>query len=155
MSGRNHSYAWTIYTGVARNLSVPRLQKAGGDSIVVMWLTPTAFRMGHLHFVVECSAEPTVLAGRNDSPDYVFKPTWVWRLSCLEKARLWDSKFLFLSTSRVYPIALLEAHPWREEEHALRGKTTITNGITSRGVTVGKWIYSRCALVVRVYQIGG
>jgi CDP-paratose 2-epimerase len=93
------------------------------------------FPVGPFDFIVECSAEPSVLAGENDSPDYVFQTNLVGAYQCLEKARLWDSKFLFLSTSRVYPIAPLEAHPWREEQTRFVWEDDGTDGITSRGVT--------------------
>jgi CDP-paratose 2-epimerase len=116
-------------------LNVPRLQKAGvrfhrGDVA-----DANGFPDGPFDFVVECSAEPSVLAGKNDSPDYVFQTNLVGAYQCLEKARVWDSKFLFLSTSRVYPIALLEAHPWREEETRFVWEDGGMNGITSRGIT--------------------
>jgi CDP-paratose 2-epimerase len=55
--------------------------------------------------------------------------------NCLERARAWNSKFLFLSTSRVYPIAVLEAHPWVEEETRFRWKNDGTPGISSAGVS--------------------
>jgi CDP-paratose 2-epimerase len=118
-------------------LNVPRLQKAGvrfhrgdvGD--------PDSFPTDPFDFIVECSAEPSVLAGENGSPEYVFKTNLVGAYQCLEKARLWGSKFLFLSTSRIYPIAHLEAHPWREEKTRFVWEDKGTNGITSRGVTEG------------------
>jgi CDP-paratose 2-epimerase len=116
-------------------LNVPRLQEAGvrfhrGDVS-----DGNSFPSESFDFLVECSAEPSVLAGRDDSPDYVFQTNLVGAYQCLEKARLWDSKFLFLSTSRVYPIARLEAHPWHEEETRFVWEDHGTNGITSQGVT--------------------
>jgi len=116
-------------------LNVPRLEEAGirfhrGDVA-----NRNAFPNGPFDFIVECSAEPSVLAGKNESPDYVFQTNLVGAYQCLEKARLWDSRFLFLSTSRVYPIAALEKHPWREEETRFVWEDQGTNGISSRGVT--------------------
>jgi CDP-paratose 2-epimerase len=115
-------------------LNVPRLQEAGvrfhrGDVT-----DANGFPDGPFDFMVECSAEPSVLAGNSGSPDYVFRTNVVGAYQCLEKARLWGSKFLFLSTSRVYPIAALEAHPWHEEETRFVWKDDGTSGITSRGV---------------------
>jgi CDP-paratose 2-epimerase len=116
-------------------LNVPRLQEAGvrfhrGDVS-----DGNSFPSESFDFLVECSAEPSVLAGRDDSPDYVFQTNLVGAYQCLEKARLWDSKFLFLSTSRVYPIARLESHPWHEEATRFVWEDHGTNGITSHGVT--------------------
>ena len=75
-----------------------------------------------------------MLAGQDGSPDYLFQTNLVGAYHCLEKARVWKSKFIFLSTSRVYPIALLEAHPWREEATRFAWEDHGTTGITSRGV---------------------
>jgi CDP-paratose 2-epimerase len=116
-------------------LNVPRLQKTGvlfhrGDV-----REPTAFPPGPFDVVVECSAEPSVLAGQDGSPDYLFHTNLVGAYQCLEKARAWQSKFIFLSTSRVYPIARLEAHSWREEATRFVWEDGGGDGITSRGVT--------------------
>ena len=105
-------------------LTVPRLLAAGvqfhrGDVRDVAGFPP-----GPFEFLIECSAEPSVLAGQDGSPDYLFQTNLVGAYNCLEKARQWQSQFIFLSTSRVYPIARLEAHPWREEPRGLRGPTT-------------------------------
>jgi len=53
---------------------------------------------------------------------------------CLEKARQWRSKVVFLSTSRVYPIAPLEAHPWREEATRFEWADVAGAPISSQGV---------------------
>src|SRR5277367_5534909 len=95
-------------------MNVPRLEKAGvrfhrGDV-----REQGGFPEGPFDLVIECSAEPSVLAGQDGSPDYLFQTNLVGAYQCLEKARAWNSKFIFLSTSRVYPIARLEAHAWRE-----------------------------------------
>jgi len=75
-----------------------------------------------------------VLAGQDGSPDYLFQTNLVGAYQCLEKARAWSSKFIFLSTSRIYPIARLEAHPWREEATRFAWEDHGTPGLSSRGV---------------------
>jgi CDP-paratose 2-epimerase len=115
-------------------LNLPRLQKAGVQFHRGDVADANGFPHGPFDFIIECSAEPSVLAGKNGSPDYVFQTNLVGAYQCLEKARVWGSKFLFLSTSRVYPIARLEAHPWREEETRFVWEDHGTNGITSRGI---------------------
>jgi hypothetical protein len=80
------------------------------------------------------------LAGLNideDPPRHRFVGPHRLRSNCLEKARAWRSKFIFLSTSRVYPIGRLEAHPWREETTRFVWEDDGTPGISSRGVAVG------------------
>jgi CDP-paratose 2-epimerase len=116
-------------------LNLPRLQQAGvafhrGDVRDV-----ASFPPGPFDFLLECSAEPSVLAGQNGSPDYLIQTNLLGAYHCLEKARAWGSRFLFLSTSRVYPIATLEAHPWREETTRFAWEDHGTAGLTSRGVS--------------------
>ena len=115
-------------------LNVSRLEKAAvrfhrGDV-----RGANSFPPGPFDFLIECSAEPSVLAGQDGSPDYLFQTNLVGAYQCLEKARAWKSKFIFLSTSRVYPIATLEAHPWREEPSRFAWEDSGVAGITSRGV---------------------
>ena len=75
-----------------------------------------SFPAGPFELLIECSAEPSVLSGLAGSPDYLVHTNLMGAYNCLERAKQWQSAFLFLSTSRVYPIAPLEQHPWREEE---------------------------------------
>ena len=56
--------------------------------------------------IIDCSAEPSVLKGFS-SPQYVLQTNLVGTINILELARQVDAKLLFLSTSRVYPIAAL------------------------------------------------
>ena len=116
-------------------LNVPRLAQAGAHFHRGDVRQPGEFPPGPFDFLIECSAEPSVLAGLDGSPDYLFQTNLVGAYHCLEKARLWNSRFLFLSTSRVYPVARLEAHPFREEATRFSWKDHGTPGITSRGVS--------------------
>jgi CDP-paratose 2-epimerase len=115
-------------------LNVPRLEQASVKFHRSDVREPKTFPPGPFDFLVECSAEPSVLAGQDGSPDYLFQTNLVGAYHCLEKARSWGSKFIFLSTSRVYPIARLEAHPWREEATRFAWEDHGTTGITSLGV---------------------
>jgi CDP-paratose 2-epimerase len=54
--------------------------------------------------VVECSAEPSVMAGVDGSPDYLVRTNLMGAYHCLELARRDNAQFIFLSTSRVYPV---------------------------------------------------
>lgn len=115
-------------------LNLPRLAAAGvrfhrGDV-----RDPGSFPAGPFDFLVECSAEPSVLAGRDGPPDYLFQTNLVGAYHCLEKARAWGAGFLFLSTSRIYPVARLESHPWREGQTRFAWEDRGVPGITSRGV---------------------
>jgi CDP-paratose 2-epimerase len=64
--------------------------------------------VGHVDAVLECSAEPSVLAGVAGTPDYVVRTNLVGAYNCLELARRAGAQLVFLSTSRVYPVVALE-----------------------------------------------
>jgi len=55
--------------------------------------------------IVECSADPSVLSGLDGSPAYPMHTNLLGAYHCLELARRDDAQFIFLSTSRVYPVA--------------------------------------------------
>ena len=58
--------------------------------------------------IIEASAEPSVLAGINEPPSYVVNTNLLGTINCLNFAVKNKSDFLFLSTSRVYPIEKIE-----------------------------------------------
>ncbi len=64
---------------------------------------------GAFDLVIDASAEPSVLAGFDGSPQYVLQTNLVGTLNCLEFARRRSGGFVFLSTSRVYSIAPLRS----------------------------------------------
>ena len=59
---------------------------------------------GAFDAMVECSAEPSVMAGLSD-PSYLVQTNLHGAFNCLERAREEDAFVVFLSTSRVYPVA--------------------------------------------------
>jgi CDP-paratose 2-epimerase len=116
-------------------LNLPRLQKAGVEFHRGDVRDGNSFPAGPFDYLIECSAEPSVLAGQDGRPDYLFQTNLVGAYNCLERARSWSSKFVFLSSSRVYPIAQIEAHPWREEKTRFVWEQHGANGISALGVT--------------------
>jgi len=97
-------------------LNLPRLQACGipfihGDIRQASDLDPAALAV---ETILDCSAEPSVLAGFS-SPQYVLHTNLLGTINALELARQASARFLFLSTSRVYPIATLKALALREE----------------------------------------
>jgi len=67
--------------------------------------------------LIDCSAEPSVLAGIGSSPDYLINTNLLGTLNCLEIARKHNSAVLFLSTSRVYPISHINQMDYTTTEH--------------------------------------
>jgi CDP-paratose 2-epimerase len=94
-----------------------------------------SFPPGEFDLVIECSAEPSVLAGQDGSPDYMFQTNLVGLYNCLEYCRSRASALVFLSTSRIYPVAPLEAHPFIEQETRFAWRDEGWIGVSSRGVT--------------------
>lgn len=115
-------------------LNIPRLQAAGVEFIKGDIRIAKEFPAGPFEFILECSAEPSVLAGYGESPDYLMETNLTGTYRCLEQARRWKSKFLFLSTSRVYPIAVLEKHPWTEHPTRFDWADVPGAAISSHGV---------------------
>jgi CDP-paratose 2-epimerase len=96
-------------------LGLPRLAAGGvrfvhGDVRIAEDLEAA----GPFDLLLECSAEPSVLAGLDGSPAYVIETNLVGTLRCLETARRHRAGVIFLSTSRVYPIEALSSLPRRE-----------------------------------------
>jgi len=96
-------------------LNLPRLQAAGvefqhGD----IRNSGDLQAVGTFDLLIDCAAEPSVQAGMTGSPKPVLDNNLFGTVNCLEAARTNDAAFLFLSTSRVYPIQSLNAARWGE-----------------------------------------
>ena len=117
-------------------LNLPRLREAGvrfhhGDVRELEDL----LEIGELDVVIECSAEPSVMAGVHGSPEYVVQTNLVGAYNCLELARRRAAQFIFLSTSRVYPVAALEGLAYREDETRLELEDEQQlPGVSARGI---------------------
>ncbi|HEY6878691.1 MAG TPA: NAD-dependent epimerase/dehydratase family protein [Polyangiales bacterium] len=71
--------------------------------------------LGAFDLLIDCAAEPSVLAGLDGSPSYVLDTNLVGTLNMLEVVRKQHAALAFLSTSRVYPIAAIERLPFSEQ----------------------------------------
>ncbi len=71
---------------------------------------------GPIDWIVDCSAEPSALAGYDGETRYAIDTNLVGTINCLELAQRHRARMLFLSTSRVYPIAQLNALQVTERE---------------------------------------
>ena len=98
-------------------LNLPRLEQAGVEFVRGDVREPEALHaLDRIDALVECSAEPSVLAGLDDGLDYLVHTNLLGAYNCLELARRDDALFLFLSTSRVYPVAGLRGLELLETE---------------------------------------
>lgn len=98
-------------------LNVPRLRAAGVEFVRGDVREPADLDLGvRLDALVECSAEPSVLAGIDGSPDYLVTSNLFGAYTCLERARRDGAHFVFVSTSRVYPLDALRSLRLTETE---------------------------------------
>jgi CDP-paratose 2-epimerase len=67
-------------------------------------------------FIIDASAEPSVLAGLDETPDYLIHTNLNGTIHLLSLAKKHNAGFVFLSTSRIYPIRNLENLNCREDE---------------------------------------
>jgi CDP-paratose 2-epimerase len=66
---------------------------------------------GIFDLLIECSAEPSVQAGLHGGERYLINTNLIGTINCLDHARRHGAAVVFLSTSRVYPIAPLRELP--------------------------------------------
>jgi CDP-paratose 2-epimerase len=101
-------------------LNLPRLSQAGVEFThldVRTWADFVA--IGPVDLVVDCSAEPSALAGLGTDDDYLYDTNVTGAHNCLKLARAHGAALMFLSTSRVYPIEPLRSLSLTEERTRL------------------------------------
>jgi CDP-paratose 2-epimerase len=118
-------------------LNVLRLREAGALFVHGDIREPADLdEVGELDAIVECSAEPSVMAGRGSDADYVVRTNLLGAHHCLELARRQQAQLVFLSTSRIYPV---------EQQNALNYSVSETRfeleadqpfqGVSTRGIS--------------------
>jgi CDP-paratose 2-epimerase len=134
-------------------------------------------RVGGLDALVECSAEPSVLA----ASELIFPVNVAGAYNCFEIARRHGAQVVFLSTSRVYPIAALSALSYAEAETRFElSHDQSTPGASAAGIAesfplegartfygaskyaaevlLGEydlaWVVNRCGVVAGPWQMG-
>ena len=86
-------------------LNLPRLEEAGVEFVEGDVREPTDLaKLPKLDAIVECSAEPSVMSGVDGDTGYLVHTNLTGAYNCLELARRDGAYFVFLSTSRVYPV---------------------------------------------------
>ena len=93
-------------------LSLPRLRQGGVEFVHGDVRNPEDLAgLGPLDLLLDCSAEPSVHAGAAGDALYCVETNLGGTVHLLELARRTGAAVIFLSTSRVYPIAPLRALP--------------------------------------------
>ena len=108
IAGRNPDFEVVALDNLMRRgseLNLPRLREAGVEFVHGDVREPADLAAaGPFDAMVECSAEPSVLAA-TATASYSVQTNLVGAFNCLERARQEDASLVFLSTSRVYPVA--------------------------------------------------
>ncbi len=97
-------------------LSLKRIKEAGIEFVHGDIRNREDLVFDKVDLLLECSAEPSVMAGIGSSPDYLMNTNLVGTLNCLELARHHGAASVFLSTSRVYPISYINNLKYEETE---------------------------------------
>ena len=98
-------------------LNLDRLAAAGVEFVRGDVRSPDDLAVaGSPDVIIECSAEPSVMSGADGDTAYLYETNLTGAYNCLELARRHDSHLIFLSSSRVYPLAGLRDLALEETE---------------------------------------
>lgn len=84
-----------------------------------------------IDMIIDASAEPSILAGLNGSPEYLINTNLIGTFNCLNYAIKNKTRIIFLSTSRVYPVEDLCAISYAEGKKRFE----LSNDQSIRGVS--------------------
>ncbi len=86
--------------------------------------------------MIEASAEPSVMAGLDGNPSYVINNNLYGSINCFNTCIKNKANLIFLSTSRVYPINLIENANYIEEDTRFWfSEEQKINGISNKGIS--------------------
>ena len=109
LAGRHPDWEIVVLDNLYRQgsaLNLPRLQEAGVEFVEGDVREPADLAgVGELTALIECSAEPSVMSGVDGDTGYLVHTNLTGAYNCLELARRDGAFLVFLSTSRVYPVA--------------------------------------------------
>ena len=92
-------------------------------------------QIGKVDVVLDAAAEPSVLAGLDGGRDYMINTNFNGTANTLEFALKQKADFVFLSTSRVYPINHIENITFKEDKTRFYiAKKQTLSGISEKGI---------------------
>lgn len=117
-------------------LNLPRLRGAGVRFLHGDVRQPADLAaLDRIDALVECSAEPSVLAGVTTPTEYPIHTNILGAYHALELARRDRAHVVFLSTSRVYPVALLNSLVYSEGETRFGLEDQDLPGVSQAGIS--------------------
>jgi CDP-paratose 2-epimerase len=118
-------------------LNLPRLKEAGVAFFHADIRNPEDLvDFTNLDFIIDASADPSVLSGIDSPVMPLIQSNLNGTVHCLELAQKTGAAFIFLSTSRIYPIKNLESAAFEELETRFIWKDQQPMpGISSKGIT--------------------
>ncbi len=94
------------------------------------------FDIAPCDLLIDAAAEPSVMAGSAGDADYVVDTNLGGTINLLETARRWNAGVIFLSTSRVYPVELLQEIRLDECDKRFEiAEKQLLSGISQRGIS--------------------
>lgn len=109
LAGRHPDWEVVAFDNLYRQgsaLNLPRLERAGVEFVEGDVREPGDLaKQPELTALIECSAEPSVMSGVDGDTGYLVHTNLTGAYNCLELARRDGAFVVFLSTSRVYPVA--------------------------------------------------
>ena len=112
-------------------LNLPQLHEADILFVHGDVRNPADLQLSGIDWIIECSAEPSVLAGRGGDTDYLVHTNLLGTYNCLELARRCRAGMIFISTSRVYPVSPISQLPFKEDNT----RFVLEPGFSAKGVT--------------------
>lgn len=118
-------------------LNLPRLKSAGIEFRHGDIRSPDDLGdIGGFDILVDCAAEPSVLAGYGTAPVYMAQTNLCGALNCFEQARRCHADVIFISTSRVYPINPMRQLNFKETETRFQLNEPIDHpGVSHKGIS--------------------
>jgi CDP-paratose 2-epimerase len=114
----------------------PRLEKNGIEVVTADVREAANFLALTPDLIIDCAAEPSVMAGKNSDPRYAIETNLGGTINCLELARQTGAGLIFLSSSRIYPLKELNAIAVSEKETRFEiSEAQNLTGITVEGVS--------------------
>jgi CDP-paratose 2-epimerase len=108
LAGRHPEWEMVALDNLYRRgseLNLPRLEEAGVEFVKGDVREPDDLaKVAKIDAMIECSAEPSVMSGVDGDTGYLVHTNLTGAYNCLELARRDSAFFVFLSTSRVYPV---------------------------------------------------